>query len=353
MDFSLTLDPALLSASCFTPEPSLEYLASYDFDLFSEGLNLDPSMGCTTEPSQLTYSSSSSSSSSPITSLLSSPEIPSSSYDSSDNTDDPVSARPSRSRKRQQQTSSHPTLKDHSHGTDNPNPAVKRHQTKLACSWCRKLGKKCDTQRPCGRCVQFSRCSECVDAPPRKARAKVDERGTYKKTRDLAAVDYQGAVYKRKAYVTKRERLGRTVNLGLTPDDLLEKAREENAKIMKKADHFRLTSLIDEASIQGRLSSVAGLSEDLFTWSESPENNDLDLSLLSSPEDSLFDTSSTNGTSVTEVDDTFHVTGWQYKTLDMFPNIMGLIAAARALDSPRNASNLDSLQPQSEIALAA
>jgi hypothetical protein len=141
--------------------------------------------------------------------------------------------------------------------------------------------------------------------------------------------------------------------LGLTPDDLLEKAREENAKIMKKADHSGLTSLIDDASIQGRLSSVAGLSEeDLFTWSESPENNDLDLSLLSSPEDSLFDTSSTNGTSATEVDDTFHVTGWQCKTVDMFPNIMELIAAARALDSPPNASDLDNLQTRSEIALA-
>jgi hypothetical protein len=352
MDFSLTLDPALLSASCFTPEDSLEYLASYDFDLFSEGLNLDPSMAWTTESSQLTYSSSSSSNPSPITSLLSSPEIPSSSYYSSDNTDDPVPAHPSRSRKRQQQTSSHPTLQDYSHGTYDPNTCAKRHQTKLACSWCRKLGKKCDAQRPCGRCVQFNRCSECVDAPPRKARAKVDERGTYKKTRDLAAVDYQGAVHKRQAYVTKRERLGRTVKLGLTPDDLLEKAREENAKIMKKADHFGLTSLIDEASIQGRLSSVAGLSEDLFTWSESPETNELDLSLLSSPEDSLFDTASRNVTSVTEVDDTFHVTGWQYKTLDMFPNIMGLIAAARALDSPPNASHLDSLQSRSEIALA-
>src|SRR5271155_3725186 len=131
MDFSLTLDPALLSASCFNPEDSLEYLASYDFDLFSEGLNLDPSMACTTEPSQLTYSSSSSSNPSPFTSLLSSPEIASSSYHSSDD-DDPVSVRPSRSRKRQQQTSSHPTLENHSHGADSPILPVKRHQTKLA-----------------------------------------------------------------------------------------------------------------------------------------------------------------------------------------------------------------------------
>jgi len=351
MDFSPPLDPALLSASCFTPEDSLEYLASYDFALVFEDLNLDPSMACTIEPSQITYSSSSSSNPSPITSLLSSPEIPSSS-NSSDNTDGSLPAPSPRSRKRQQQKSSLSTLQGHSHGPDNPTPRVKRHQTKLACSWCRKLGKKCDAQRPCGRCVQFNRCSECVDAPPRKARANVGERGTYKKTRDLAAVDYQGAVHKRQAYVAKRERLGRTVKLGLTPDDLLERAREDNAKLMKKAESFGLTSLVDEASVQTRLSTVADFSEELFTWSESPENHDLDLSLLSSPEDSLFDTSSTNGTSVTDVDDTFQVTGWKYKTLDMFPNVMGLIAAARALDSPHGTSDLGSLQSRSEIAFA-
>ena len=335
MDFSLTLDPTLLSASCFTPEDSLEYLASYDFDL-SEGLNLDPSMAGIIEPSQLTHSSSSSSYPSPLTSLFSSPEISSSSY--SDNINDTSVSAPRRSRKRQQQKSSPSPLHDHSHGPDGPNHRVKRHQTKLACSWCRKLGKKCDAQRPCGRCVQFNRCSECVDAPPRRARAKVDERGPYKRTRDLAAVDYQGALHKRQAYVAKRERLGRTVKLGLTPDDLLEKAREENAKMMKKAENLGLTSSIP--------------SEDLFTWSESPDNDDLLLSLRSSSEDSLFDTSSTNSTSVTEVDDTFHVTGSQYQTLNMFPNIMGLIAAARALDSAPNASGLHSLHSRSEIALA-
>lgn len=47
---------------------------------------------------------------------------------------------------------------------------VKRHQTKLACSWCRKLSKKCDAQRPCGRCIKFDRCGECVDAPARRPR---------------------------------------------------------------------------------------------------------------------------------------------------------------------------------------
>src|SRR5277367_3874701 len=355
MDFSLNVDPSLQSlasssspsssSSHYSDSVSLDYMASYDFDLLSEGLHLYPSMVYQTiEPTQLTDSYSSQCSPAPSSALVtpsSSPSPPPRSPSYTSDTSSESATRPRRRiNKQKAEKQKVATDDDHSHSPYDKEHShhVKRHQTKLACSWCRKLSKKCDAERPCGRCVQFNRCSECVNAPPRRARAKVDERGPYKRTRDLAAVDYQGAVHKRQAYVAKRERLGRTVKLGLTPDDLLEKAREENAKMMKKAENLGLTSSIP--------------SEDLFTWSESPDNDDLLLSLRSSSEDSLFDTSSTNSTSVTEVDDTFHVTGSQYQTLNMFPNIMGLIAAARALDSAPNASGLHSLHSRSEIALA-
>src|SRR5271154_4104430 len=67
MDFSLYVDPSLQShtspsspcSSHSSDSASLDYLASYDFDLLSEGLHLYPSMVYQTiEPSQLTDSSS-------------------------------------------------------------------------------------------------------------------------------------------------------------------------------------------------------------------------------------------------------------------------------------------------------
>jgi hypothetical protein len=50
-------------------------------------------------------------------------------------------------------------------GTKGAEHRNKRHQTKLACGWCRKLGKECDAQRPCERCIQCQRCDDCTDAP--------------------------------------------------------------------------------------------------------------------------------------------------------------------------------------------
>lgn len=348
MDFSLSLDPDLFSSN-FASESSLAFLPSCDFDLF-EGLNLDPSMAFgTAEPSGMTHSVSSSSNPSPITSLLSSPETTLSSS-SSETINQSMS--PLRRRQRQKHTSSADpcsSLKQYSHGVHGTNPPIKRHQTKLACSWCRKLGKKCDEQRPCSRCVRFDRCSECVDAPPRTSSGKFGERGTYKKTRDLATVDYQGAVQKRRAYVAKQGKLGRTVNIGLTPDDILQKSREENAKMTKTAEKFGLAPFIDETSVRDRLSPVAGLSEE-FMWSDSRGNDtDLQRSFISLPKDTLSDTSATNITSSTELDATFHVNSWQYQTLDMFPNLLGLIAAARAVESIPDTS--DDVQSRSEIAL--
>ena len=347
MDLSLTLHPTLVSSICSTRE-ALEYLDSYDVDLFSEALNIKSSMAYTTiEPSQFAAFASSSSNPSPNTSPLSSADFVSLSRPP-EYTNDSVSRRFRKYKQKTSHSGSDSTIPNHSHVQPDPAPRVKRHQTKLACSWCRKLGKKCDAQRPCGRCVRFDRFSECFDAPPRKARAKCGERGAYKKTRDLAAVDYQGAVQKRQAYVTKQERLGRTVKLGLSPDEILEKAREENEKMIKKAELLWLTSFIDEDS---GLSPVTGSSEETVEESESRENADLDLSLPSSAEGSVFDTSTTNGTSVTELDDPLHINGWKYHSLDLFPNIMGLIAAARALESAPHTSDSNILQPRSDTAL--
>jgi hypothetical protein len=56
------------------------------------------------------------------------------------------------------------------HGTNGAEDRIKRHQTKLACGWCRKLSKKCDAQRPCERCIRSQRCDDCEDAPVRRPR---------------------------------------------------------------------------------------------------------------------------------------------------------------------------------------
>jgi len=330
MDFSLTLDSGLLAPSCFTSESLGEYFTSSDFDLFGS-LSLDPSLVSETIGS-FEMTDLSSSASSPMTSLLSPPDNAQPNYTSEVTN---YSVAPLCHPPRQQHTSSpSPLSKSRYPSRENHNTKslVKRHQIKLACVCCRKLGKKCDERRPCGRCVRFSRCSECVDAPPRKSRSKIGERGTYKKTRDLAAVDYQGAVQKRHAYVAKQRRLGRIVKFGLTPDDILEKAMEENAKLTKAAKQLGLTSFTEETPGHGYLYPIAGLSEDLLMCSDSPEKN-LDETLISSPTSSVFDASTINVSPLSEIDPSLHVTGCRTQTLEMFPNLSRLIAAARAFES--------------------
>jgi len=324
--------------------------SSNDIDPELNGLFVPflPSFPTTIEPSQL-VSSPSAGQSSPSSSQTSSPSRMSSPSGSESDT--------SCSSKRQ---------KHDGH--------IKRHQTKLACTWCRKLSKKCDTQRPCGRCVQFNRCSECVDAPPRKPRAKGVDRGTYKKTRDLAVVNYEEAVTRREAYVAKMERKGKHVKVGLTADEILVAARKEDEKhrqevemdlnlpprgqevveLLSQPEGQELEMNLDPRGIQdqgGLPNPFGGPLEDLFTCSASPEPDCLDSpasesldsvssdslesatlsfdsSAPSSPALSLFDeVSSPTTSSVTDYDesDFAHV---KWSPLKKFPVILDLVETA-------------------------
>ncbi|KAJ2296004.1 hypothetical protein IWW55_005252 [Coemansia sp. RSA 2706] len=56
----------------------------------------------------------------------------------------------------------------------------KRAQVKNACVNCQKACKKCDSGRPCQRCVKYNLAESCVDSK-RKPRKKGIKRGPYKK----------------------------------------------------------------------------------------------------------------------------------------------------------------------------
>ncbi|KAG8787790.1 hypothetical protein FRC15_007730 [Serendipita sp. 397] len=57
---------------------------------------------------------------------------------------------------------------------------LKRKQVKNACTNCQKACKKCDDERPCGRCVKYGISDDCSDSV-RKERRKGIKRGSYKK----------------------------------------------------------------------------------------------------------------------------------------------------------------------------
>jgi len=375
MDFSLNaVDPSLQSQ---LQQPilssSLELFALHDFDLFTEGLSsppVPPSMVYQTiEPSQLTdFSSPSPSPStppSPFSSLSTSyshrwsPGYTSDNSSSESSSPQPRRNNNSRKAKSQTATRGH----SHSHEPYDTEHHAKRHQTKLACTWCRKLSKKCDAQRPCSRCVQFNRCSECVDAPPRKPRAKGVDRGAYKKTRDLATIDYKEAVNRREVYVAKQEKMGNIKKVGLTADEILEKARKDEARIKKENQKDRVllppfmgdvSTAVAAAAMQGGWHPFTGPLEDLFTCSASPEIEELLLSSPpSSPADSLFNVSSLPDTtgSVTDQDES-DITSWQWQTMEMFPNIMELVAEAQANEAAKLFDS-EELQRWSDLALVA
>ena len=376
MDFSLNVvDPSLQPT--ISPSPassSLDFLAGHDFDLFTDGLFTpvsSPSMVLQTiEPSQLTDNFT------PSPSPYSSPSVssPSDNSDSrSPSYSSHISGASSPQQRRNKKTKSQFATPGHSHSHEpyDTEHHVKRHQTKLACTWCRKLSKKCDAQRPCARCVQFNRCSECVDAPPRKPRAKGVDRGAYKKTRDLATIDYQEAVNRREAYVAKREKMGAAVKVGLTADDILERARKDEARIEKEnrkeknvnglLPPFKGDVATATTAIQGGSLPFTGPLEDLFTCSASPEIEELLFSSPSSPANSLFDVSSPTDTSslVTDHDEldqslpSSSVDSWHWQTLEMFPNVMELVAAAQANETERSLFDTEEFQRWSDLALVA
>jgi hypothetical protein len=372
MDFSLNVvDPSLQSTtSTSSASSSLDFLAGHDFDLFTEGLFTpvaSPSMVLQTiEPFQLTDNFT------PSPSPYSSPTWASYSSDSTSPSyfSDISGASPPQPRRNNKNTKSQFVTRRHSHSHEpyDTEHHSKRHQTKLACTWCRKLSKKCDAQRPCGRCVQFNRCSECVDAPPRKPRAKGVDRGTYKKTRDLATIDYQEAVSRREAYVAKRGKMGATVKVGLTADEILEKARKDEAKIEKEIRKEQDINGVFPpfkgdvtATIQGGSLPFTGPLEDLFTCSAFPEIEELLFSSPPSPATSLFDVSSPTDTSssVTDHDEldqsssSSSVDSWHWQTFETFPNLMELVAAAQANEAERNLFDPEEFQRLSDLALVA
>ena len=391
MDFSANVDPSLLLNSPLSSSSSLssvEYLTQHDFDLF-DGLEKTLYPGYSTmvetiEPSQLTDSPGSSSWSSG-TSFPSSPSSPE--YT-------PLSTPPPEPAKRHYKRKSNTAVTTPSHEHDHDDEhRVKRHQTKLACSWCRKLSKKCDAQRPCARCVQFDRCDECVDAPPRRPRQRGVDRGTYKKTRDLAAVDYDQAIKQREAYVEKVRRKGRVVELGLTADAILDKTRQDDARFERQTRRQQSRRLSSESLTESSWSSdscdgmmetmdtveqtvipagvevtkeaiaeqggfipFTGPLEDLFTCSATPEMDDL--SSPASPASPWFDMWSppSETPSPTEDDSDFGVmtpeATWDWQAWEQYPNVMKLITSTQVVETPYGLES-EELNCWTDIALAA
>jgi Fungal Zn(2)-Cys(6) binuclear cluster domain len=239
----------------------------------------------------------------------------------------------------------------------------KRQQTKIACSWCRKLSKKCDAERPCGRCKEFNRCDECVDAPPRKPRAKGVDRGTYQKTRDLAVVNYPEAFNRRVAYTAKKERNGVHVKVGLSPDQIHEATLKAEARNMKNIDGIKnMEDVVQETGMEGVVEEIlrrfsanasqdgpmfSGRLEELFTCSDTPgaeepvfipqfastlSSAEESSAAESSAEESLFEISSPQD-SATDQDETDVGSNFWYSPclsgLDEFPTIQKLLDAAR------------------------
>jgi Fungal Zn(2)-Cys(6) binuclear cluster domain len=351
MDFSLhdvsrtavpssSTSPSLEATTVVGVVPSsvLEYLTHHDLDLLSSSLPFSSDMvPQTIEPSQLTDHAYSSDSPSPSPDPLSSdPASPASSVSSVTSPvykhDDSFAVRHRTSRTNKRRAPAHQSDDDNSHSERH----AKRHQTKLACTWCRKLSKKCDSQRPCGRCMQFNRCAECVDAPPRKPRARGVDRGMYKKTRDLAAKDYSAAVARRGAYVTKQGKKGRVISLGLTEDSPRGDDRDTQMKepAMDHVDgHLPCGG---DTTLQGVSSPFTGPLEDLFTGSEDLVLSSPDIfSSINSPAESsvlfdLFPTDSTSPEVKYERDlsplPQYDPSSWQWQSLDHLSNIKQLLA---------------------------
>jgi Fungal Zn(2)-Cys(6) binuclear cluster domain len=249
MDFNDTVDPALQTLF-LSLSSTVEYFTQQDFDLFTDGPILVRSSpgGETLQPSQLSESS---------------PIWPSSSamrpgYSSCDRGFQ-CTASQSQLPHEQPHPSHDDKMNDHA-------GHHKRHQTKLACSWCRKLSKKCDAQRPCGRCAQFNRCSECIDAPRRRSRAKGIDRGTYK-TRELAVKDSRRAVNRREAYIANQLENGRQARLGLTPDEI-QKSQIRSGK-MEAHTELKCQPLTNDNNRLQRGDPLSGFPEELFTYSTS------------------------------------------------------------------------------------
>lgn len=317
MDFSSNdvVDPFLVSIS----ESSL---APYDFDLSLGTCWPERSSYHTIEPSRLgadldAVSPITPSSITPLTSPDSSPP--------------PSLASPTRSA---HTTSSRARrLKNVDLPVSNKGHIGKRHQTKLACTWCRRLSKKCDARRPCARCVRFNRCSECVDASPRRSRAKGLDRGTYKKTRDLAVANYQEAVNRRQAYVTKQAKAGRVLRVGLSPEELLEKVRSDEDRMRRESRRISMGKFQEnESPVQDRSVPFTGPLEDLFTCSASPE---IETPSPPSSTGSVFDISSATNSPIIQLVE-FDESVWYWQSIVQFPNVMDLVAAARTAESPAN-----------------
>ena len=353
MDYSLDVfDPSLFTKDLtFSPSP-LEYLSLHDFDLSSGESFLPFSQEMvpeTIEPSQLSDFASPSATSSTLTTPMTSP--------TESTIDSPNLSRPHKRRT--------PSTDAHDHH-------VKRHQTKLACTWCRKLSKKCDEQRPCGRCRQFNRCDECVDAPPRRARGKGVERGTYKKTRELAVRNYPEAVARREMYIARKAKEGQVIPFGLSAEDLLENIHKEDGNMdstsmMQTVSQSQPMMGNETTCVQGGSIPFTGPLENLFTCAQSPEIEELLLppspdTTLSSPSESLFELSTPvdfplfPSYDVSDIDRAL----WEWEALENYPSVMELAALGKEAENPKFLQSwqglqdqIEGLQPSSDVALAA
>lgn len=147
--------------------------------------------------------------------------------------------------------------------------------------------------------------------------------------------------------MAKQEKKGKVLRIGLTADEILEQTRKDEARMRKEQPEM------GDIIIQGG-SPFTGPLEDLFTCSASPDLEDTLLSPTFSREPSpLFDISSTDSTSGTDCGSP-DFGSWRWETMEAFPNVMKLVAAAQAAEAPSPIDvDGDELQSWTNLALVA
>ncbi|KAJ2373002.1 hypothetical protein IW150_003836, partial [Coemansia sp. RSA 2607] len=94
----------------------------------------------------------------------------------------------------------------------------KRAQVKNACVNCQRACKRCDSGRPCQRCIKHSLQDTCVDST-RKPRAKGIKRGPYKKRNKEKENDGRASTSARNARVRVNSRIKREQEMQYSPDE--------------------------------------------------------------------------------------------------------------------------------------
>ncbi|KAJ1723122.1 hypothetical protein LPJ53_002527 [Coemansia erecta] len=131
-----------------------------------------------------------------------------------------------------------------------PKTRKKRAQVKNACVNCQRACKRCDSGRPCQRCVKHSLQDTCVDST-RKPRAKGIKRGPYKKRNKEKENDGRASTSARNARARASTRIKQRQEARYSPD---EDEDEDDAE--GDGDYTPTIRVDDQTDHVARLSSA-------------------------------------------------------------------------------------------------